>query len=150
MSAIAPPGQLRRSASLNFSMATINKRTRLLVRWSPLLLAASTIWTILVWRHEPGSFVYFSACVAVGLVCGALIIADLWKEISPLVYMLWVMVFISSPMFIAAILYSDFQGKMNYQYMSLVIATILGLMVLFRGRLMKLALHDSKCTTTRG
>lgn len=116
----------------------INKRTRFMIRWSPLLFAGATIWAILSWRHNPASFGYFLACFAVGLVCGALNIVDLWKDVSPLVYVFWIMVFFSAPMFIGAIIYSDVDAKMNYQYMSVVVASILGVIVVFRGRLLKL------------
>jgi len=87
---------------------------------------------------------YFLACLAVGLICGALVVADFWNDFSPLIFVLWYMVFISAPMFIGAFLYSDFESKMNYQYMSVVVASILGLIVVFRGRLTKSATGDAE------
>jgi len=115
-----------------------------MIQWSPLLFAAATIWAILAWRHNPASFGYFLACFAVGLACGALNVVDLLEDVPPLVHMFWILVFISAPMFIGAILYSDFDAKMNYQYMSVVVASILGVIVVFRRRLMKLASVDAE------
>jgi len=133
-----------------FSMGMAgNKRTQFIVRWSPLLFAAATIWAILAWRHQPASFGYFSACVTVGLVCGVLVVADFWKDFSPLISMLWYMVFVSAPMFIGAFLYSDFENKMNYRYMSVVVASILGLIVVFRGRLTRPATGDAEQIVAR-
>lgn len=120
--------------------AANNKR----IQWSPLLFAIAAIWAILAWLHKPASFGYLSACIVVGFVCGALIIVDLWKEFSPLVFILWNLVFFSSPMFIAAFLYSDFDGKMNYQYMSVVVASVLGLIAGFRGPLIKSGASDAE------
>jgi uncharacterized membrane protein len=124
--------------------ATVNKRTQFIARWSPLLFAAATVWAIAAWRNKPMSAGYFLACVAVGLICGVLVVADFWKDFSPLIFVLWYMVFISAPMFIGAFLYSDFESKMNYQYMSVVVASILGLIVVFRGRLTKSATGDAE------
>ena len=51
------------------------------------------------------------------------------------------MVFIAAPLFLNAFFFSDFEGgpgrAMSYQYMSVVMASILGVVVIFRGRLIK-------------
>ena len=122
----------------------INKRSLFLIRWSPLFFLTAITWAVLAWRHQPMSWAYLAMCVAVGLVCGALIIVNLRKDGSPLFFVLWYMVFISAPTFIAAVLYSDYEGKMNYRYMSAVVASVLGLMVVFRHRLMKLPVADAE------
>jgi len=105
---------------------------------------AAAVWVFLAWRHEPSSIGHFLAYLGIGLLCGALIIVDFWKNISPLVHLLWYMVFISAPMFVGAILFSDFSGKMTYQYMSVVVASILGWFVVFRGRLLNWSTNDAE------
>ena len=113
-----------------------------------MFFVAATAWAILAWLHKPVSVAYILACIAVGLFCGALIIVDLWKNLSPLVFVLVYMVFISSPMFLSAILLSDYDGglsrKLTYGYMSVVLASILGLVVAFRRRLLKWASGDAQ------
>ena len=119
----------------------INKRITFIVRWSPLFFALASLWAFLSWRHRGVNIPYVLACIAVGLLCGVLIIVDHSKNSSPLLYVLWFMIFISAPMFLNAFFFpgleEDFAGKMSYQYMSVVLASILGLVTILRQRIIK-------------
>jgi surface polysaccharide O-acyltransferase-like enzyme len=118
----------------------INRRPRFIVRWSPLFFVLATVWAFFSWRHHPVSIPYVLACVAIGLFCGALIIADNLKHSTPLLYVLWIVVFISAPMFLNALFFPNLDrnlGKMSYQYMSVVVASILGLVTILRNRILR-------------
>jgi uncharacterized membrane protein YfbV (UPF0208 family) len=118
----------------------INKRTRFTIRWSPLFLALAVVWLYLCWRHQPISVAYIVACVGVGLCVGGLFIMDYWKNQYPLLTFLAFLVYSSAPDLLGLFfpkLDVLLGGKISYQYMSAVLVSILGLVVILRRPIMR-------------
>lgn len=88
-----------------------NSRLRFIVRWAPLLFAITSLWAILSWRHQFASVSYLLACILVGIVCGALIIADFRPDSSPLLYPLWFLIFLSAPIILGEFVFADLKAK---------------------------------------
>lgn len=129
-----------------------NSRLRSIVRWAPLLFGITSVWALLSWRHQFASISYLLACILVGLVCGALIIADLRPDSSPLLYLLWFLIFLSAPTILGEFLFADLKAKgmmeMSHQYISVVLSSILGLFTILRRRiLVNVARHDAEQPT---
>jgi hypothetical protein len=116
-----------------------NSRIRFMVRSSPLLFVLATVWAVFAWRHTRLSFAYLSACIVIGLICGALMIVDYLKNSSPFVGALWWTIVISAPMLLRGFVFTDLevQGTMawSYQDMSVVLATMLALLSICRDRI---------------
>jgi hypothetical protein len=121
----------------------INDRIRFSVRWSPLLLAAAVVWLYFGWRHQAVSVAYIVACVGVGLLCGSLLIVSSWKNQPPLSLLAFV-IFYSAPMLLGLFfpkLDVLMGGKISYKYMSTVVVSILGLVVVLRRLMMRVSLR---------
>ena len=117
----------------------INRRIRFIVRWSPLLFIFAAVWAFLSWRDHFVSVPYFLACVAIGLFCGVLIIADYRNNWSPLVNVLSYLIFISAPAILNGFVFTNLEPKgpmgQSYQYTPVVLASVLGLIVTLRQKI---------------
>jgi hypothetical protein len=125
----------------------INRRVGFIVQWSPLFLTLASVWVFLSWRNRSLNIPYILACVAVGLFCGALIILERRKNSSPLLYVLWIMVFFSAPLFLNEVFFpglNDAEDKLSFQYTSIVVASIFSLVVIFRKRIIRHVAPDAR------
>ena len=127
---------------LSMDTERVNRRIRFIIKWSPLLLALAFVWLFFSLRRGPVSIPYVMACLGIGLLCGALIILDYSRKYTPLLATLWMIVFISAPIFLDGLFFPNLErrslsDKMSYQYISTVLVSILGLVVIFRRRILK-------------
>jgi hypothetical protein len=135
-----------------------NSLVRFIVRAVPLLFVLSSVWVVVTWRQTTLSFAYLMAYVATGIICGALVIAVFVKNSSSLLGVLCWIIFISAPTLLHGFVFTNIDGKalglatLSYEYMSVVFATILGLLSIFRSRISKriaLAMPNTRLERTR-
>ena len=125
----------------------INRRIRFIVKWSPLLLAAASVWLFVSLRQGPLSIPYLITCAAIGLLCGGLIILDFWKDPSPLMYFLSLVIFFAGEMITQNVFFPGVGSlsvkNMSPQYFSTVLVSALGLVLVLRQRIIRyIALAD--------
>jgi hypothetical protein len=119
----------------------INRQTRFIVKWSPLLLAAAAVWLFLTLRRGPVSIPYLMVSAGIGLLCGGLIVWDFWKHPSPLLVFLWVGILQGGNLILRDVFFFDLSRdasrNTSSQYLSVVLVSVLGLVLALRQRIMR-------------
>jgi hypothetical protein len=134
---------LKRSVShLHMKPQLINKPMRFVVRWSPLIFILNVVWAVLEWRHQSGFFSHLVAYVALGVICGVLIVLGYRYNSLGSVLVLCYMVFISAQTILNGLVFSIpelqvFPMRPSSQYASALLASYFGLMVILRKRIQR-------------
>ena len=130
---------------------TINGPIRFIVRWSPLFFVLSLVWAFIAWRNQAIS-PYLFAYVAIGLICGALVIINHRYNSSTLMNGLSYLIFYSAPTILDGLVFPNpdpnfVPMRPSSQYVSVVFLSIMSLVVILRQRITRfIAKRDAEQT----
>jgi len=117
----------------------VNSPVNFIVRWSPLFFVLSVVWAFLAWRHQ-AIVPYLFSYVAIGLICGMLIIINHRNNLSTLMNALSYLIFFSAPTILNGLVFPNpdpnfLPMRLSSQYVSVILASIISLVVILRLRI---------------